>query len=117
MARPLIAVLNGPNLNMLGLRQPEVYGAATLDDVEQLCAETADGIGLALWLNGPESNGCCGFRDGPFTESRFFGNGVSIAVAKTNTPLRQALDFELEKLTRDGTYADLYLKYFPIGFY
>ena len=47
-SRPLIAVLNGPNINMLGLRQPRVLGAATLDDVEQLCAETAEDIGLAI---------------------------------------------------------------------
>ncbi len=45
---PLVAVLNGPNLNMLGLRQPEVYGRATLDDVEALCAETAERLGLAI---------------------------------------------------------------------
>ena len=45
---PLIAVLNGPNMNMLGLRQPHLYGSATLDDVEQLCAETAEMLGLAI---------------------------------------------------------------------
>lgn len=47
-APPLVAVLNGPNLNMLGLRQPQVYGATTLDDVEALCAEAADELGLAI---------------------------------------------------------------------
>lgn len=76
-----------------------------------------DGIALALWLNGTEANGCCAFRGGPFTESAFFGSGVSIAVAKGNTALREALDYELANIVRDGTYADLYLKYFPIGFY
>ena len=45
---PLIAVLNGPNMNMLGLRQPQLYGSATLDDVEALCAETAEALGLAI---------------------------------------------------------------------
>jgi 3-dehydroquinate dehydratase-2 len=45
---PLISVLNGPNLNMLGLRQPGVYGHATLDDVEALCAETAEQVGVAI---------------------------------------------------------------------
>lgn len=45
---PLVVVLNGPNLNMLGLRQPDIYGADTLDDVEQLCAETGEALGLAI---------------------------------------------------------------------
>jgi 3-dehydroquinate dehydratase-2 len=44
----LIAVLNGPNMNMLGLRQPHLYGSATLDDVEALCAETAEQLDLAI---------------------------------------------------------------------
>lgn len=43
---PYVAVLNGPNLNLLGQRQPEVYGHDTLADVEQLCATTARAAGL-----------------------------------------------------------------------
>ncbi|NEW86473.1 type II 3-dehydroquinate dehydratase [Rhodopseudomonas sp. WA056] len=43
-----IYVLNGPNLNLLGTREPEIYGRATLADVEKLCVETAAGFGLAV---------------------------------------------------------------------
>ena len=41
-----IYVLNGPNLNMLGTREPETYGHARLADVEKLCVDTAAQFGL-----------------------------------------------------------------------
>ncbi|GGG36457.1 hypothetical protein GCM10010964_25420 [Caldovatus sediminis] len=57
MAPPLIAVLNGPNLNLLGTREPEKYGTATLDDVEALCAEAAEELGLAIDFRQTNSEG------------------------------------------------------------
>ena len=46
--RPIVLVLNGPNLNLLGERQPLIYGSATLDDLMAAAAEAADRLGLAL---------------------------------------------------------------------
>jgi 3-dehydroquinate dehydratase-2 len=44
----LVYVINGPNLNLLGKREPEKYGRATLGDVEKLCRETAKKHGLSV---------------------------------------------------------------------
>ncbi|MDG4864584.1 type II 3-dehydroquinate dehydratase [Streptomyces sp. T-3] len=41
-----VLILNGPNLNLLGTREPGIYGAQTLKDVEALCQETAAELGL-----------------------------------------------------------------------
>ena len=43
-----LLILNGPNLNLLGTRQPEVYGKTTLQDIEELCAGHAGKIGVAI---------------------------------------------------------------------
>jgi len=44
----LVTLLNGPNLNLLGLRQPEIYGHDTLDDVAAKVADLAEGLGLRV---------------------------------------------------------------------
>lgn len=44
----LVYVINGPNLNLLGKREPETYGRATLADVEKLCRDTAKKHGLSI---------------------------------------------------------------------
>ncbi|QDG78777.1 type II 3-dehydroquinate dehydratase [Labrenzia sp. PHM005] len=45
---PVAYVLNGPNLNLLGKRQPEIYGSQTLDDVRDLCMRTAKECALTV---------------------------------------------------------------------
>lgn len=45
-----IYILNGPNLNLLGKREPEIYGNETLEDVERQCREVAAGSGMEVVL-------------------------------------------------------------------
>jgi len=45
---PSVMILNGPNLNLLGSRQPEVYGKTTLADINELCETAAQRLGLTI---------------------------------------------------------------------
>ncbi len=48
MARSVIYILNGPNLNLLGVREPEVYGHATLESIEEMCKIRAESLGQEI---------------------------------------------------------------------
>lgn len=48
-SKPLpIYIINGPNLNLLGMREPEIYGRTTLGEIEELCADRAKNHGLGI---------------------------------------------------------------------
>jgi polar amino acid transport system substrate-binding protein len=75
-----------------------------------------DGIGMTFWLNGVTSEGCCEFRGGPYLDTKFFGEGIGIAVKKGNRQLAQILNYALEQVHASGRYEELFLRYFPISF-
>jgi polar amino acid transport system substrate-binding protein len=74
-----------------------------------------DAITLAFWLNGTDSENCCAFRGGPYVDSRYFGEGVAIAVKKGNDTMRLALNWALFRVWEQGRFTDLWLRYFPIS--
>ncbi len=76
-----------------------------------------DGLTLAVWLNGTDGARCCAFAGGAYTESRWFGEGVVVVMRPNETVLRRAVDYALQRVAETGQHAELYLRYFPVGFY
>lgn len=76
-----------------------------------------DGMKLSFWLDGAGSGGCCRFVGGPYLAPEYFGIGMAIAVKPKDAALAAALDYALQQISVKGTFAELYLRYFPVGFY
>ena len=72
-----------------------------------------DGVSLVLWINGESSKACCELKGGPYLEPKYFGDGIAIAVAKTNFQLRGEINTALRKLRASGRFEELVLRYFP----
>ena len=75
----------------------------------------SDAISLAFWLNGTDSDNCCSFRGGPYMDSRYFGEGIAIAVRRGNDTIRLAINWAMFRVWEQGKFTDLWLRYFPIS--
>ena len=91
----------------------EMYLSLKRQDIELIFG---DAVTLMFWLNGQNSEGCCKYIGGRFTEPKYFGEGIAIAVNKTNDSLRHALNEALDKVKKSGRYEELILRYFPLRF-
>ena len=89
------------------------------DDLRQgnVAAVFGDGMRLSFWIAGSAAQNCCDFAGGPFLAPEYFGPGLAIAVAPDDETLADAFDYALKELSVKGVFAELYLRYFPTGFF
>jgi len=72
---------------------------------------------VSFWLHSKQSDNCCEFTGGPYLSSDYFGKGLAIAVNPKNKELLRALNFALRTISDNGTFSELYLRYFPESLY
>jgi polar amino acid transport system substrate-binding protein len=76
-----------------------------------------DGISLAFWLNGSLSRKCCEFKGGPYFEPKYFGDGVAIAVPKSDPQIKYLLNAALDRVRQSGRFQEIVDRYFPLRVY
>ena len=95
-------------------RPEDLYSALKAGKVD---AAFGDGMRLAFWLGGSDAAGCCRFAGGPYLAPEYLGSGMAIATRPDNPALAAALDYALQEISMKGTFAEFYLRYFPVSFY
>ena len=88
-----------------------------LDAVQANAADAffGDAMRASFWLN--QNLSCCGFAGEPYFRPDLFGEGLAVAVPAGHDAVRQLIDWALIKLKNDGSLDELYLRWFPVGFY
>ncbi|WP_051242857.1 transporter substrate-binding domain-containing protein [Stappia stellulata] len=84
---------------------------------EEADAHFGDGLSLSFWLNGETSAECCSFAGGPWLEPGYFDHSLTVAFRIEDTFRQEAINHALYRLQQNGTYSELYLRYFPVSFY
>lgn len=77
----------------------------------------SDSVSLSFWLASENSRGCCRFVGGPYLSEKYFGKGMAIALPKGEDLLRDGFNYALKQINDKGLFAELYLRYFPVGIF
>ncbi|WP_446720923.1 transporter substrate-binding domain-containing protein [Mesorhizobium sp. 131-2-1] len=80
-------------------------------------AAFGDGMRFAFWLGGTDAAGCCRFAGGPYLAPEYLGSGMAIATRAGDPALAAAMDYALQEISIKGTFAEFYLRYFPVSFF
>ncbi|RWP07682.1 transporter substrate-binding domain-containing protein [Mesorhizobium sp.] len=64
-----------------------------------------------------DAAGCCRFAGGPYLAPEYLGSGMAIATKADNPALAAAIDYALQEISMKGTFAEFYLRYFPVSFF
>ncbi|PBC22405.1 MULTISPECIES: transporter substrate-binding domain-containing protein [unclassified Mesorhizobium] len=80
-------------------------------------AAFGDGMRFAFWLGGSDAARCCRFAGGPYLAPEYLGTGMAIATRADNPALAAAINYALQEISMKGTFAEFYLRYFPVSFF
>ncbi|MGB6118104.1 MAG: transporter substrate-binding domain-containing protein [Mesorhizobium sp.] len=89
------------------------------DDVRERKIDAAfgDGMRFSFWLAGADAKACCRFAGGPYLNDDYLGQGLAIAVLKENSVLADAFNYAMLQIQEKGGFTELYLRYFPVGYF
>ncbi|RWM98293.1 MAG: transporter substrate-binding domain-containing protein [Mesorhizobium sp.] len=76
-----------------------------------------DGMRFAFWLGSSDAAACCRFAGGPYLAPEYLGSGMTIATRASDPALAAAFDYALQQISVKGTFAEFYLRYFPVSFF
>lgn len=76
-----------------------------------------DAISLAFWLNGSLSRQCCEFKGEAFLEPKYFGDGIAVAVPKSDPQIKALINEALKRVRQSGRFQELVERYFPVRIY
>ena len=83
----------------------------------EIDAVFSDALSLSFWLSSAVSKDCCMFLDAAFESRKHFGAGLAVALPKGRQDLVDAMNYALSRINDEGRFAELYLRYFPVGIY